>query len=114
MQKLINQQEQLIALQTSLLAINSQILAEVSASMAGGMPKPECVTEEVPESSHMPHPPTLYNRKEAAAFLLVHPRTVSRYRATGKLQAVRDDDNRTRYRQEDLEACYRWKWGTNP
>lgn len=113
MQKLISQHEQLIALQTSLLAINSQILAEVSASMAG-IPKPEHIAEEVPELSNVLHPPTLYSRKEAAAFLLVHPRTVSRYRATGKLQAVRDDDNRTRYRQEDLEACYRWKWGTNP
>jgi len=56
----------------------------------------------------------LYNRKEAADFLLVDPRTVTRYRINGKLRFVRNDDGRIRYRREDLHACYFWKWGKKP
>jgi len=56
----------------------------------------------------------LYNRKAAAEFLLVDPRTVTRYRVSGKLRFVYNDDNRIRYRKEDLEDCYYWKWGKRP
>lgn len=56
----------------------------------------------------------LYNRKEAAAFLMVDPRTVTRYRIDGKLRFVYNEDNRIRYREEDLSDCYFWKWGKRP
>lgn len=56
----------------------------------------------------------LYNRNEAAAFLLVHPRTVTRYRISGKLRFVRNADNQVRYGEEDLKDCYFWKWGKRP
>ncbi|WP_262249122.1 helix-turn-helix domain-containing protein [Parapedobacter soli] len=68
--------------------------------------KPEEPTESIPE--------TLSNRKEAADFLLVDPRTVTRYRINGKLRFVLNDDGQIRYRREDLQACYFWKWGKNP
>lgn len=61
-----------------------------------------------------PEPETLYNRKEAATFLLVHPRTVTRYRISGKLRVVHNEDNQIRYREEDLNDCYFWKWGKRP
>ena len=68
-------------------------------------------TSEQPEA--MP-PEHLYNRKEAAAFLLVDPRSVTRYRTSGKLKHVYNENERIRYREEDLQACYFWKWGRWP
>ena len=61
-----------------------------------------------------PEPDVLYNRKEAADLLLVDPRTVTRYRINGKLAFVHNEAGRIRYRKEDLQACYRWKWGRHP
>lgn len=61
-----------------------------------------------------PEPEILSNRNEAAAFLLVDPRTVTRYRINGKLRFVLNEDNRIRYREEDLSDCYFWKWGKRP
>lgn len=56
----------------------------------------------------------LYNRKEAAAFLLVAPRTVTRYRAEGKLAFVRSRKGQIYYREADLRECYFRKWGRQP
>lgn len=56
----------------------------------------------------------LFNRKEAADYLKVDPRTVTRYRVKRRLCFVRNDDNRIRYREEDLNDCYYWKWGRRP
>jgi len=57
-----------------------------------------------------------YTRKGAAAFLLVHPRSVTRYRKSGRLPAVQSEANgmQIRYRENDLKACYFWKWGKHP
>ncbi|MFC3198269.1 helix-turn-helix domain-containing protein [Parapedobacter deserti] len=63
--------------------------------------------EPVPEEK-------LFNRNEAAAFLLVHPRTVTRYRTSGRLRFVHNADSRIRYREEDLKDCYFWKWDKRP
>ncbi len=72
--------------------------------------------EPTPEKPNAEQPEKLYNRKEAAAYLLVHPRSVTRYRLSGKLKAVYADGNETqiRYREEDLKGCYFWKWGKQP
>lgn len=95
--------ETLVALQTE----NHQCCRAVTLPDAALLPqKPEEPIEPVPE--------ILYNRKEAADFLLVDPRTVTRYRINGKLRFVRNDDGRIRYRREDLHACYFWKWGKKP
>ncbi|MFB2121220.1 helix-turn-helix domain-containing protein [Parapedobacter sp. 2B3] len=74
------------------------------------------VTMPLPQvDPHGPEPDEkLYNRKEAAELLLVDPRTVTRYRASGKLRFVYNDDNQIRYRESDLEDCYYWKWGKRP
>ena len=56
----------------------------------------------------------LYNRKGAAEFLLVDPRTVTRYRVSGKLRFVYNEGDQIRYRESDLAACYFWKWGKRP
>lgn len=56
----------------------------------------------------------LYNRKEAAVFLMVDPRTVTRYRLGGKLRFVYNEDSKIRYREDDLSDCYFWKWGKRP
>lgn len=61
-----------------------------------------------------PVPEILYNRKAAADYLLVHPRTVTRYRACGKLLFVYNEDDQIRYRESDLATCYFWKWGKHP
>lgn len=90
--------EELVALQRN----NPQCCRTVA------LPTPE---PPVPEPLQ---PEYLHNRKEAAAFLLVDPRSVTRYRKAGKLAAVYTENNRIRYREEDLEACYCWKWGRRP
>lgn len=59
-------------------------------------------------------PEILFNRNEAAEFLRVHPRTVTRYRLSGKLRVVHSNGNQLRYRQGDLSDCYFWKWGKRP
>lgn len=56
----------------------------------------------------------LFNRKEAAEYLKVDPRTVTRYRVKRQLRFVYNDNNRIRYRKEDLNDCYHWKWGRRP
>ena len=78
---------------------------------------PQCcraVTRPEPETPEPPQPERLYNRKEAAAFLLVDPRSVTRYRKSSKLKHVYNGNDRIRYREEDLQACYFWKWGKRP
>lgn len=104
---MISQQQQLISQQASLIEINKQLLAEVMAFVPRDEPKPAIPTRPT-------GPDKLYNRNEAAAFLLVDPRTVTRYRINGKLRFVLNEDNRIRYREEDLNDCYFWKWGKRP
>ena len=88
---LISQQQQLISQQDHLIEINRQLLAGVMAFNLPG-------SNEAAEPAE-PEPDTLYNRKEAADFLLVDPRTVTRYRNSGKLRFVYNADNRIRYRE---------------
>jgi len=76
------------------------------------LPQPKSVAQPIaqPESE----PEILFNRNEAAEFLRVHPRTVTRYRLSGRLRVVHSDGNQLRYRQGDLSDCYFWKWGKRP
>lgn len=77
------------------------------------LPDPALLPQKEEEPTE-PVPEILFNRKEAADFLLVDPRTVTRYRISGKLRFVLNDDGQIRYRREDLHACYFWKWGKKP
>lgn len=113
LKKMISRQEQLICQQACLIEINKQLLAEVAAFAPKTQPI-QPTTEGMPAPADTAVSQALYNRKEAAAFLLVHPRSVTRYRLEGKLLFVRNDDSRIRYRREDLQACYLWKWGSTP
>lgn len=104
---MISQQQQLISQQACLIELNKQLLTEVMACTPKAEPPP--VTPSEPAAPEM-----LRNRNEAAEFLLVDPRTVTRYRIKGKVRFVLNDDNRIRYREEDLSDCYFWKWGKRP
>lgn len=77
------------------------------------MPAPG-TADRPPAEPAQSEPENLYNRKEAAAYLLVDPRTVTRYRVDGKLRFVSKDNDKIRYREEDLNDCYFWKWGKRP
>ena len=67
---------------------------------------------EVPAQTDDATPPdTLFDRKAAAEYLLVDPRTVTRYRVDGKLRFILNEAGKIRYRESDLEDCYFWKWG---
>ena len=66
------------------------------------------------QEAELPGPDVLYNRKEAAEYLLVDPRTVTRYRVDEKLRFIRTDTGQIRYRESDLADCYFWKWGKRP
>jgi len=85
-----------------------QILSYLMA-LAGNTP-PDCPAEH----TEPPRKQKLYNRKEAADYLLVDPRTVTRYRVKGKLSFIHDENNRIRYPEDALKACYHWKWGHWP
>lgn len=76
---------------------------------------PEAATPvSQPAGTNESVPETLYNRNEAAVFLMVDPRSITRYRISGRLRFIYDDNNRIRYREPDLEDCYFWKWGRRP
>lgn len=53
----------------------------------------------------------LYNRKEAAAYLLVHPKTVTNWRNRAILPATSGSGKNPSYHQKDLDRCYEWHWG---
>lgn len=94
-----------------LLETDQEILRCLSELIAQGLPASTPTITVDPEE---PIPDTLSNRKEAADFLLVDPRTVTRYRVKGKPRFVLNEDGQIRYRTEDLHACYFWKWGKKP
>ena len=79
----------------------------LSDAEAAGLAPSETAAEE-------PQATPLYNRKEAAEYLLVDPRTVTRYRINGRLGFIQDGDGRIRYPEDALKACYHWKWGRLP
>src|SRR5690606_10293744 len=79
----------------------------LSDADAAGLAPSETAAEE-------PQATPLYNRKEAAEYLLVDPRTVTRYRINGRLGFIQDGDGRIRYPEDALKACYHWKWGRLP
>jgi len=72
------------------------------------------VKVEVPITEPCETKEQLFNRNEAADYLKVDPRTVTRYRVNRRLRFVYNDDNRIRYRKKDLNDCYYWKWGRRP
>lgn len=93
-----------------------RLMEELVACQSADRQCCRAVTMPLPQAdSHGPEPDEkLYNRKGAAEFLLVDPRTVTRYRVSGKLRFVYNEGDQIRYRESDLAACYFWKWGKRP
>lgn len=52
-----------------------------------------------------------YNRKEAASYLLVHPKTVTNWRKRNILPATTQDGKIPLYHEKDLDRCFEWHWG---
>ncbi|MDM8176415.1 MULTISPECIES: MerR family transcriptional regulator [Olivibacter] len=53
----------------------------------------------------------LFNRKQAADYLLVHPKTITNWRNRKLLSAVTKDRKVPLYRQSDLDRCFERYWG---
>lgn len=94
-----------------LLETDQQILHCLSKLTEQGLPASPPTKTDEPEENVAD---VLFNRKAAAEYLLVDPRTVTRYRLEGKLRFIYNEAGKIRYRQKDLDDCFFWKWGKRP
>jgi|GEM_PF-1182769 len=53
----------------------------------------------------------LFNRKEAADYLLVDPKTITNWRKRNILPTAKHKGNTPKYHIDDLNRCYEWHWG---
>jgi len=83
-----------------------QLLEFIYQSISRGT---ENQTDQRPPS--IIHEKKLFSRKEAAAYLLVVPKTVTNWYKKGQLPITYDEQNKPRYHIDDLNRCYERHWG---
>lgn len=66
---------------------------------------------KAPVDNPEPEPGETYDRTGAALFLQIKDKKVYRLRIAGKLLFYKASNGKIRYRQADLEVCYKQIWG---